>query len=209
MSMPAAPATSPVYAPVPPIEVFAESLSVIPMLHVPANPGIKVLVQGSYGMPLASLALRYPTTGEIRIADLEQTQVPQDRRVSVVKDVVALPEDWKADVAASALPGDPVPRLASMKAHLAKDGVLVVAADKFDRGRAIKVAMQSMWKHVLPYRDWVAGEPSLFLLASDRAFGGFLRPFPSGLRRLTPRYLQVLFTLAKDEYRLLFGSETS
>jgi hypothetical protein len=111
---------------------------------------------------------------------------------------------YRADVAGVAVPGDPVALLEALKPHLAPDAVVVVSLDQMARGRPVKDAMQRIWRQVLPYREH-APSPVLFLLASDQRFGATLRPFPPNLQRLNPRYLQSLFSLAKDEYDLLYG----
>lgn len=196
------------YNPVPSIEIFAEAVAVPPILHVDPIKPLNVIAFGPYALPLAKLALRYPQTEKVYLVAIDKAPPLQDRRVKVLDRVEELPSDLKANLIGVAVPGDPQSIMGSLRKFASGDCVGVVAVDRVDRGRALKDALGKTWSHVLPYRE-LCPEPALFLMVSDRKFGKPLRPFPAGLHRLTPRYLSNLFTLAKDEYRLLFGSETS
>lgn len=193
------------YTPVPHLEKFAEAISVVPFLHVPADRPVKVLAVGPYALPVAKLALRYPNVAEIHLSSMETATFPNDRRAIRHETMADIPDDLKADIVALALPSDPIPRLLALKQHMAPEGVIVVALDTFDRGRKVKDAMSKLWTQVIPYREH-APEPVLFLLASDRRFGRFLRPIPKNLKRLSEAYIPTLFTFAKDEHFLLYGN---
>lgn len=190
------------YSKTPNLEVFAEALSVPPILHIPADRPLTVLTYGPYALPMAKLALRYPSTKKVIIVARDGAPVPQDRRVKLRDNLQDMPAGF--DLIASAVPG--VPPLAELRKLLKPDGALVVAVDQFGNGRKIKDLMTKLgFAQVLAYREHVP-EPALFLMASNRRFGKPLRPFPAGLKRLTPRYLPSLFALAKDEYAALYGA---
>jgi len=192
------------WSPTPPLEAFAEALSVPPMIHTPPR-DTKVLVVGAYALPLAKLALRYPSTTEVLVVVSDpQAPLPRDRRIRRLGSLEDIPDDWRCDVAGVAVPGDVRPLLGSIDDHLQEQGVIVVAVDRFARGRVVKDAMRGLWPQVLPYREH-APDPALFILASKRRLGRPYRPIPSNLGRLTPRYLSALFQLAKDEYQMLYG----
>lgn len=196
------------FIPVPPIEIFAEALAVPPVLYVPPNKAKTVLTVGPYALPLAKLALRYPETEAVLMVSIDESLVPNDKRVQTFPNIESLPNDTKADIAAIANRGD-VPDLArKIKNYVASDGVVTVAVDLFKNGRAYKEVISKTWPFVLPYREFTP-EPALFLLLSNRRINRPLRPFPARLKRLTPRYLNNLFTLSKDEYIFLFGTSTS
>lgn len=191
-----------IYKPVPPIEAFAEALSVPPMLHVtPAKP-INVLIFGQFALPLGRFALRYPNTVDVRLVSTDTAL--KDQRCQQHDRLDDLPSGWLADIVAIAVPGDPTALLPELKLKMKADGVIVVAIDQFAKGRKVKDAMQVLWKQTLPYREY-APDPALFLMASDRKFSTSLRPLPTNLKRLNTRYIQAIFTLAKDEYALLYG----
>lgn len=196
------------YRPVPALEVFAEALAVPPMIHMPPGRPLRVIAFGPYALPLAKLALRYPETSEVYLVAIDKAPALQDKRVKVLQRLEDLPQEFKADMVGIAVPGDPAGIVRTLRGHMTPEGVLVLAVDRMDRGRVLKDSMAKLWRQVLPYREFTP-EPALFLMASDKRFGKPVRPFPANLQRLTPRYFSNLFTLAKDEYRLLFGSETS
>jgi len=187
----------------PPLEAFAEALSVPAMLHTPLR-NIRVLVVGVFAIPLAKLALRYPSTREVVVVAEPSAPLPRDRRLRRVSSIEDIEQGWRADVAALAVPGSPETLAREVKRMLTPDGLMVVAVDTFSRGRSAKDGLQQLLTHVVPYREY-APEPVLFLLASDRRIGRPLRPVPPGLSRITKGYLPALFCLGKDEYHLLYG----
>jgi hypothetical protein len=190
------------FSPVDPIESFAEALSVPPILHVHPTRELKVLVLGQFALPVVKLALRYPNTAEAHLVAVDN--YPKDRRVISHRSLDHLPKDLKVALVGVAVPGDPSAALLAIKPYTTPDAVVVVAVDQLGKGRKIKDTMQTLWRQVLPYREH-APDPALFLMASDQKFGAALRPFPPGLKRQNPRYLGAMFTLAKDEYDLLYG----
>lgn len=194
------------YTPVPPLEIFAECLAVPPLQHVAAIGDVRILTVGQFALPLAKLALRYPSTVDVRMIGMDPTKLPADRRVSGVRSREALPADWQAHVIGVAVPGDPSRLLQELAPHLAPSGVIVVAVDQVKHSRQIKNTLGQIYTQVLPYRE-CAPEPTIFLLASNRRFGTPRRPWPPNLRHLNPRYLQSLFSLPQKDYRLLYGPE--
>lgn len=196
------------FIPVPPIEVFAEALAVPPMLYVAPNKAKTVLTVGPYALPLAKLALRYPETERVLMVSIDESLVPNDKRIETFSSLDNLPQDTKADVVAIANRGD-IPDLAGkIRKYVHPEGVVTVAVDLFKNGRAYKEIVAKIWPFVLPYREFTP-EPALFFLLSNKKINRPLRPFPARLKRLTPRYLNNLFTLSKDEYIFLFGTPTS
>lgn len=196
------------YKPVPPIEIFAEALAVPPFIYTAPSKTTKVLTVGPYALPLAKLALRYPEIEDVFMVSIDEGLVPNDKRVKTFASLEELPEDWKADIASVASRGNVPAVVVDVSDHIAPDGVMSVAVDIFANGRAYKDAISKSWPFVLPYREFTP-EPALFFLLSKKKIVRPLRPFPVKLKRLTPRYLNNLFTLAKDEYILIFGSPTS
>lgn len=194
------------WQPVPPLEIFAEALSVPVVIHTPVRP-TRVLIIGPYGVPAAKLALRYPSTAEVVLVSSDEISL-RDKRFRRISSIKELPADWKADAAVVAVVGDPRPLLPLVKERLVPDGLVVVALDRFGRGRDTKDALRALWGQVLPYREYVP-DPHLFLLAGDRRIGKPLRPIPPNLKRITDRYLQSLFTLGKDEYQFLYGDRAA
>ena len=195
------------YEKVPNIEIFAEALSVPPLMHVPADRKMSVAAIGRCALPLAKLALRYPSTERAMLVSTGKGPLPRDRRLSVVRSIDGL-KGQSFDVVGMALPGDPARAIGLVRPLIKPGGILVVALDQLARGRAVKDAMQRLFRQVLVYREHVP-EPALFLMAKDGQFGKPSRPMPPNLKRLTPRYLQGLFLLAKDEYKALYGGPTS
>lgn len=195
------------WTPTAPLEVFAEALSVPAMIHTPVRE-TRVLTVGTYALPLAKLALRYPDTVEVCMADLHGAQTPRDKRVTALPSLDALPSQWAADVIGIAVPGDPKDVIKQVAPRLKPDGVLVVAMDVPSRAREIKDHLRETWSHVLPYREH-APDLVLFLIASDRVLGRPLRPIPPRLARINPRHLSSMFAFPSDEYRLLFGQESA
>lgn len=192
------------YKPVPPIEIFAECLAVPPVLHTSAMGDRNFLTIGTFALPLAMLALRYPTTHDIRLVGIELEKIPRDKRAGAIRDLQGLPADWKADAAALALPGDPTPKISSVTKFLDPQGVLVVAVDQFQDAKTVKDALRQHFPHVLPYIEH-APDKTCFLLASNKKLHKPLRPWPTNLRHLNPRYLQSLFALPVNDYHFLYG----
>lgn len=193
------------WSPVPPLEVFAETLSVPAWIHTRPGP-VKVLVLGDFATPLATLALRFPDTQEVMVVGDEQV-TPRDRRVTRLATQADLPADYQADVSAVALPGTPKGALVTQHRHTTPDGVAVIAVDDAANGRRVKNDLRDLWAHVLPYRTY-APDLALFFLASNRKLGASTRGWPANLKKLCPPYLSSLFALARDEYQLLYGAET-
>jgi hypothetical protein len=186
------------------LQIYAEAFSVVPLLHVPADKPIRVLSVGPYALPLAKLALRYPATTEVVLASIDTAPAPTDKRVKVVKTLDGVSGTF--DVLGMALPGEAYGLLPQVKKLLAPGGVLVFAVDQFQRGRQAKDALRPLWGHIFPYREFTP-DPSLFFLCSDEKIRPDQRPMPQNLYRLTPKYLPVLFTFAKDEYNFLYGEK--
>lgn len=189
------------------LEAFAEAISVVPWLHVPVRRPIRVLTVGRFAWPSAKLALRYPETVEALVVDADALSLPRDARIVRAPSLAALPPpnpEAPINLVAIADPGRGAADAAAAKAYLSPDGVVVVAVPVHAQWRATKDALSADFAHVVPYREHAPG-PALFLLASDRPLRRSGRQIPQGLQRITPRYLDALFLLAKDEQDILFG----
>lgn len=193
----------------PPEEAFAEALAVPAMLQISPLKRVRVMTFGQWALPMAKLALRYPSTAEVVLVGADAHTVPKDRRARGFARLEDVPKEFRADLVAVAVPGDPSTVLSSLKGHMDPEGLLVVALDQFSRGRVVKDALRRDWKHILPYREFTPPDTALLLLAADRRLGPSLRPFPPNLHRLNPRYMQAMFQLAADEYALLYGAEVA
>lgn len=187
------------------LEVWAQALAVPAIIHVDPRQPVRALTVGHYAQPFARMALRYPSTVDVRIAEAPELPVPPDRRAAALESWEDLPSGWKADVAAVGVPGDPVGAIRRVVDLLTTNGVLVVGIDSWSRGSAVREGLRRHFGQVLPYREW-APKPALFFLASNRRFGRPLRPLPPKLARINARYLEALFYLANDEVSLVYGS---
>lgn len=150
------------------------------------------------------MALRYPTTAEVVTVGI--TGMAHDPRLRSVPAVQALPSGWTADILGVANTTLSEEALSILHAHYnASEGVAVFAAPVPKSVRPYKDAIKSRWGTVQPYREWTGDStPSWFLLAADHGFKRY-RPVPGWTSRLSEKYLPALFTLAKDEYALVYG----
>lgn len=172
-----------------------------PILHLPGSAPVRVLSDGPFALPLAKMALRYPTTREVTLLNLGKSVPPRDERVKLL---IGANTTDKYDLIGIATAGDPGSRIDGLAPHLLPSGIMVVAVDSFNRGKHVKQTLQKHFKHVVPYREHTP-ERALFFLASNKPFGKPVRPFPRWLKRLNPRLMSALFTLGKDEAQFLYG----
>lgn len=181
-----------------------EAFSVVPLIHLPAAAGQRMLVMGESAAPMVALALRYPTTREVVVINCP---APQDNRVRAVKNINELPSNWMADLLAVAIPGITDPILQALKSvHASDTGVAVFAVDNPANLRPVRDLLRRRWSITQPYRDYVgAPAPAWFVLAADHGFKR-QRPVPGNTVRLSEKYLPALFTLAKDEYAQAYGN---
>lgn len=191
------------WTPVPPIEAYAEALSVPAMVHAPEKHPFVVIALGNYALPVVKLALRYPSTTTI-YAQMDEKLLPRDKRVVHIERLNDIPKGTKAGLIAVAMPGDPAALVVSLRSHTAPDTITVVSFDTPLRGKQALQRIKPLWPHITPYRAHVP-ESALFFLLSDRKIGRPVRNFPPKLKKLTPGYMNSLFVLAKDERRLLYG----
>jgi hypothetical protein len=189
------------------LEAFAEAISVVPWLHVAPRHPTRVLTLGRFAWPAAKLALRYPETVEALVVDAESLSLPRDNRIVRAPSLAALPSpraDAPINLMAIADPGRGWGDAETAKPYLAPDGLVVVAIPVITQWRIAKDSLAQIFAHVVPYREHAPG-PALFLLASDLPIRRAGRPLPNNLQRITPRYLDALFLLAKDELDTLYG----
>lgn len=187
-----------------PADIFAEALSVVPLIHTDPS-ATKALAIGTAAASLLVAAGRYPFTdlvfaGEEVPSALRSPSKP-DRRLRVVKDAREILPSWKADVIAVAVPGLPDSTIAAARAASGPSTVVVMAVDRMSVGGTAKRLLEKSWRVVIPYREYLP-ESQLYLLASDRPLSR-LRPVPGWTRRLSEGYLPALFRFAKDDYASL------
>ena len=188
------------WAPVPASERFAESISLVGLVHTPVITGQRALCIGPSAHPLLEAAARYPTFTEL--AALGTRSPLKDRRVTSYPRVADLPTDWKADVIAVAHMGNQDQVITDAAKLLSPNGVVVIACDRFQSAPTVKNLARQQWSTVSVFRDFLP-EPSAFILASARPLTR-TRPIPAWARHLSDAYLPNLFRLAKDEYAFLY-----
>lgn len=188
------------------MDVFTEALSVVPIVHLPTTPGQRVLLVGAGASAAVDTVLRYPTTAAVLVVG--PSFPVKDKRVQFAQQIEQVPPDWKADLAIVAVPALTDSMIAAVRAHhLVDSGVVVFALARPNLVRAAREALAKQWSFVQPYREFLPGqtEPAWFLMASNQGFKRH-RIMPAWTTRLSDKYLQSLFTLAKDEYVLAFSN---
>jgi hypothetical protein len=177
--------------------VFAEAISIVPFVHTKPKPGLRCLVVGFEASPLGALYVRYPETGQVLYY---KTKALDHGKAKVLPGIAQATDiNWKADVAAVAVPGSPLNEIATIRPLLADDGVLAVAIDDSKKANEIRLALKVQFPFVIPYRAHLP-EPAVFFICS-RAPVARARPVPDSADHLSDQYLPCLFTFAKDEYR--------
>lgn len=183
------------------MDAFGEALGVVPIVHLPVTPGQNVLLIGKGSAAAAEIALRYPTTTNVRLVD--ESYTTKDGRVQPAR-LDQLPADWCADLAIVVLPTLSDTLVSAVRQrHKARSGVAVFAVSQPGLVRRYRDLLAQYWSVVQPYREYLPGisTPQWFLMAGDHGFQRH-RPVPGWTSRLTDKYLPVLFTFSKDEYAL-------
>jgi hypothetical protein len=176
------------------------------------TPGQRVLIVGRDAVPAAMSALRYPQTVEVVIVDETGALPLGDKRARQVARLEQIPPGWIADLVVVAMPvlTDSLVQAVRLH-HRADSGVAAFALARPAQIRQAKEILRKNWSTVQPYRENVPEAVELenrtawFLLAADHGFKRH-RPIPPWAKRLSDKYVPALFTLARDEYTLAYGS---
>jgi hypothetical protein len=186
--------------------MFAEAFAVPPVIHAVAG-AQRALAIGPAAASLLTVASRYPYTELVYLGEDAPSQlrspVRADKRVRIVHGTRDLPRDWYADVIGIAVPGTPESALSAARQLAGPTTVVVVAADRAQAAPALRRMLQSLWKSVAPYREYLP-DRQLFFLASDLQLST-KRPIPAWTRRLNEPYMLSMFRFPKDEYSALYS----
>lgn len=189
------------------MDPFAEALSVVPIVHLPAVPNQRVLLLGVGALGALETVLRYPTTTQVLVIDAPRIET-KDRRVGFVARIEQVPPDYRADLIICAVPITSDSLLDAIQQRLGANGVACIAISRPSQVRVTREAARKRWSYVQPYREYVPGQkdPAWFLLVGNSVFKRY-RPVPVWTRRLSESYVPALFTFAKDEYELAFTAK--
>lgn len=187
-------------------EIWNEALAIVPMLHTPAKPsGQKALILGTAAVPAAILALRYPGFASVVTwTDALPQGLSTDKRVRQVSSLDDLPPSEMFDFVAIAEPRLDDAVLQAVRQHTTAASVIVIAVPQPNLVRPIMDVLRRTWRVVQPYREHTP-DPAYFLLVGDKPFTR-ARPCPGFTKRITATYIPSLFTFAKDEYGMIYGS---
>jgi hypothetical protein len=185
-------------------EIFAEAVSVVPLVHAPVRQNQNALIIGSRALPAAGLAARYPSFVDIAVVGASIDRFEKNRRIRKIASLNDLQQGWKADLIVIAEPDITDEHIKMARAASGQDSVVVFAVNEFSGGGAVRTKIIDQWKNVVPYREHLP-RPALFIMASDSPLKQ-QRKVPDGTSRMQKSYIPSLFILAKDEYQTLYGA---
>jgi len=184
-------------------EVFAEAVSVIPLVHAPVRQNQNALIIGSHALPAAGLSSRYPSFVDIAVMGANIERFNKYKRIRKIAGSSDLPSSWTADLIVIAEPVITDEHIELARRVSNQKTVVVFAINDFPDGADFRKRIFDKWKIVLPYRDHLP-RPALFFIASDSLLK-MQRKVPDGTSRIQKSYIPSLFILAKDEYQALYG----
>jgi hypothetical protein len=184
-------------------EIFAEAISVVPLVHAPVRQNQNALVIGSHALPAAGLAARYPSFVDIAVMSASTDRFNKNRRIRKVAAKSDLRPGWSADLVVIAEPIISEEHFDIARGVSGQDSVVVFAVNEFSEGTALRKKIAERWKYMMPYREHLP-RPALFIMASDSPIK-MQRKVPDGTSRMQKSYIPSLFILAKDEYQDLYG----
>ena len=186
-----------------PTEIFAEAISVVPLVHSYAGHNQNALIIGSAALPAAGLATRYPFS-DIVVLDASIDKFKDHKRVRKINNIRDLDRNWTADLIVIAEPVITPEHFKMARAVSGMNSVVVFAINDFKNGKEMRKSASDNWKHVIPYREHLP-QAALFIMASDSPIKQ-QRKVPKGTIRIQESFIPSLFTLAKDEYLTLYGA---
>lgn len=173
---------------------YAEASALVPLLHV--APGVTtVFAAGSLSPLLAAEALRWPDTRSV-MTDI-QTPV-NDARVTVNK----TPTPGTVDAVLLSPEIDPTPYVNLLN----KNGIIVASTYVDAKVNGLRNKLRTLTGSAIPYREFVP--ETLWLVIGSRTKPQRVRRPPDGARRITERFLPLLFSFGKDEIPLVFGKDS-
>jgi hypothetical protein len=175
---------------------YAESAALVPLLHVRPGPTV-VRVAGPLSALLAAEALRWRDTAEVWV---DQPIQIKDSRIKVVPTKEMFNHVNFFDVVLLSPDMDP-----EAFAPLIKKGGLIQASTYTDgRVIALRDKIKKMTGGAVPYREYTP-EPLWFVIGAVGSMPRRVRRPPDGAKRVTERFLPVLFSFGKDELPFIFG----
>lgn len=183
-----------------PDEVLAEAVSLVPWVHVPVGQAQRIVTVGYEASSAALVGLRFP---EVRDVVIIGATAPSDARVRTFSSLTDLPPTWTPDLAVLTVPVVTPDLLRAV--HLSPAGIVCAALQRFDDVVPVKALMRAAFRYITVYREYIGGEPALFLMGSNAPISR-QRAMPAFSKRYTDKSLPNLFTFAKDEYQMIFGA---
>lgn len=180
-------------------EILAEAVSIVPWVHVPVGQAQRIVTIGYEASSAALMGLRFP---EVRDVVIIGATAPTDARVRTFNALTDLPPSWTPDLAVLTVPVLTVDLLRSIR--LSPQGVACFALQRFEDVVPAKALVRAAFRYITVYREYIGGEPALFLMGSMSPISR-QRAVPGFSKRYTDKYLPNLFTFAKDEYQLIFA----
>ena len=181
-------------------EILAEAVSLVPWVHVPVNQGQRIVTVGYEASSAALMALRFP---EVRDVVIIGAKAPVEARVRTFTSLAELPPTWTPDLAVLTVPVVAPEILRAI--HLSPTGIACFALQRFEDVVPAKTLVRAAFRYITVYREYIGGEPVLFLLGSNSPITR-QRAMPGFSKRYTDKSLPSLFTFAKDEYQMIFGA---
>ncbi len=176
---------------------YAESLALVPLLHAKPGP-TTILIVGPLAPLLVPEALRWRDTvavwtdTPVNIKDSRIKLIPtNDKAFTLVNTIDVLLLSPEIDPALFA----PV---------LKKGGIM--QASTFDENKigSLREKVKTLTGSAVPWREYVPA-PLWGMIGCVGSTPRRVRKPPDGARRVTERFLPVLFSFGKDEVTLIFG----
>lgn len=173
-----------------------ETLGMLPILHAPAGP-ITVAVAGPLADQLAGEALKWREVQ--KVYSLHPLKI-KDRRIEVVK---VLPRG-----AAHVVMLSPEQQPGPWWPALAKDGIIIASTGEQGAWQRLLDDFRKHLGTATPWRNWLPQPLYGAIGRNGPAKAGRTRQPPKAAKHLSPQYLPVLFTFARDELPMAFTRST-